>query len=48
MYMTDEQVEAILAHEAAQKHARTPWREEVWERLGVNVPLDNRVLTRLG
>ena len=26
-----------LAHEAAKKHARTPWREEVWARLAGNV-----------
>ena len=28
---------ADLAREAAQKHARTPWREEVWERLAADV-----------
>lgn len=26
-----------LAHEAAKKHARTPWREEVWARLEGNI-----------
>jgi glucose-6-phosphate 1-dehydrogenase len=26
-----------LAYEAAKKHARTPWREEVWQRLVGNV-----------
>jgi glucose-6-phosphate 1-dehydrogenase len=26
-----------LAHEAAKKHARTPWRDEVWQRLVGNV-----------
>src|SRR5262245_14988576 len=26
-----------LAKEAAQSHARTPWREEVWARLSGNV-----------
>jgi glucose-6-phosphate 1-dehydrogenase len=26
-----------LAHEAAKKHARTPWREEVWARLAGNI-----------
>ena len=28
---------ADLARDAAQKHARTPWREEVWERLAADV-----------
>jgi glucose-6-phosphate 1-dehydrogenase len=28
---------AELAREAAREHARTPWREEVWERLATNV-----------
>jgi glucose-6-phosphate 1-dehydrogenase len=28
---------AELAREAAREHARTPWREEVWERLASNV-----------
>jgi glucose-6-phosphate 1-dehydrogenase len=26
-----------VAHEAAQKHARTPWRDEVWQRLVGNI-----------
>ena len=26
-----------LANEAAQKHARTPWREDVWQRLSGNI-----------
>src|SRR5215218_3728554 len=28
---------ADLARTAAQEHARTPWREEVWERLAANM-----------
>jgi glucose-6-phosphate 1-dehydrogenase len=26
-----------MAREAAQQHARTPWRDEVWSRLGTNM-----------
>jgi glucose-6-phosphate 1-dehydrogenase len=28
---------ASLARKAAQEHARTPWRDEVWDRLGSNI-----------
>src|SRR5690348_12585437 len=27
----------VMAKKAAQEHARTPWREEVWARLAVNI-----------